>query len=129
MYLKFRPGGMAKFVVCPLTINDTETVLLVIVVTEFPSEPDALSVMLFVKNEPTVPTKLVGDVKVGADAPDTASTTPSAAPEPMVQRRMMAKVEVAAGFVTKLRTMGSTCSSAARTMACWRTRCFMVCLG
>ena len=106
---------MAKFVVCPLAISDTEIVLLVIVATELPSVPVALSVMLFVKNEPTVPTKLVGEVKDGADAPEQASNAPIAALEPRVQRKTMAKLELAAGAVTMFRSNGRTCSAAARS--------------
>ena len=71
---------------------------------------------LLLKYVPTEPLKVLGEVKTVV-APDTASTALSAAVEPMVQRRMMAKLELAAGLVTMFRSSGRICSAAARSRA------------
>ena len=74
------------------------------------------TVTLLLNAVPTAPLKEFGVVNNDV-APETASTEPSTAPAPMPQRRMMAKAEAVAGWVTSVRARGSTCNNAARTTA------------
>jgi len=70
------------------------------------------NVTLFEKNVPTVAVKFVGEVNDEV-APETASTAPNAAAEPIPQRRIIAKLELAAGLVMIFLKSGNTCSAAA----------------
>ena len=70
---------------------------------------------------------LDGVVKVTpADAPEAASYAPTAAAEPMPQRRMIAKLELAVGLVTIFRKSGSSCSTAASNRGNVRVSRFMM---
>ena len=75
-----------------------------------------VTVTKLVNGVPTFPVQLLIGAKMG-DALEMESNAPTAAPVPMPQRSMKAKLDAAAGFARKLRTIGSTCSSAARMMA------------
>jgi hypothetical protein len=58
-------------------------------------------------------------------APETAFTASSAAAEPIPQRKMMAKLEPAAGLVTMFRKSGSSCNAAARNKGSVRVSRFI----
>ena len=119
MNLKVKPSGRLLVVVWPFKITlvvygGTKLVR----VQSAPPSPEvfANSVALVVNGVLIVRVRFVPLAKPLV-APEHASNAPTVAAAPTPQRKMKAKAEVAAGFATKLRMMGSTCSSAARTMA------------
>ncbi len=68
---------------------------------------------------------LVGLDRIIPLAPEQASYAPAIAAEPMPQRRMMAKLEPAAGLVTIFRNSGKSCSAAASNKGNVRGNCLI----